>query len=104
MYTICKKKKKERNWVVLLYMWSGYPFDVCIRKIHLCAFLIYMAGRQTGWKTTNHGNQPWLQPNDRLQRTPNPKLSSESLSLFFCTEITVESDVMHRFNPPIQTL
>lgn len=26
-------------------MWSGYLFDVCVRKIHLCAFLIY--GRQT---------------------------------------------------------
>lgn len=56
------KKKKKENWVALLNMWSGYLFDVCIRKIHLCAFLIYGAGRQTGWKTTNRGNQPWLQP------------------------------------------
>lgn len=57
-----KKRKRKENWVALLNMWSGYLFDVCIRKIYLCAFLIYGVGRQTGWKTTNGGNQPWLQP------------------------------------------
>lgn len=51
-------------------MWSRYLFDVCTRKIHLCAFLIY--GRQTGWKTTNHGNQPWLQSNGRLRLESKP--------------------------------
>lgn len=51
-------------------MWSRYLFDVCTRKIHLCAFLIY--GRQTGWKTTNHGNQPWLRSNGRLRLESKP--------------------------------
>ncbi len=32
----------------------GYLFDVCIRKIHLCAFLIY--GRQAD-RVEN--NKPW---------------------------------------------
>lgn len=66
-YCIAKKKKTPLNWVALLNMWSDYLFDVCIRKVHLCAFLIYGSGRQTGWKTKSHGNQPSLQPNDRLQ-------------------------------------
>lgn len=80
-------------------MWSGYLFDVCIRKIHLCAFLIYMAGRQTGWKTTNHGNQPWLQPNDRLQLQSKTKTVICISGHFLSVQITVESDVMQGLNP-----
>lgn len=59
-----------------------------------------MAGRQTGWKTTNHDKQPWLQPNDRLQLKSKPKTVICIPGLFFpCIVITVESDVMHYLDP-----
>lgn len=81
-------------------MWSGYLFDVCIRKIHLCAFCYIWCGQTDGWKTTNHGNQPWLQPNDRLRLESKPKTVICISSLFFSwVEITVESDVIQRLNP-----
>lgn len=51
MYTV---RKKIYNWAALLNMWSCYLFDVCIRKIDLCAFLIY--GRQAD-RVEN--NKPW---------------------------------------------
>lgn len=98
-YEYSKWKKWSR--AALLNMWSGYLFDVCIRKIHLCAFLIYGAGRQAGrqggkqqTRATNHG----YNLNDRLQ----PHMQTVDCHLhvrpsFFppTLEITVESDVMY---------
>lgn len=74
---------------------------MCASGKFICAlFVVYGAGRQTGWKTTNHGNQPWLQPNDRLQLKSKPKTVICISSPFFSwVEITVESDVMQCLNP-----
>lgn len=100
-----QKKKKPLNWVTFLNMWSDYLFDVCIRKIHLCAFLIYGSGRQTGWKTKSHGNQPSLQPNDRLQHLIQTQNCHLHLWPFFLLHGDNRGKWCHAsLEPPIYTL
>lgn len=80
----------------LLCYVASYLFEVCIRKIHLWAFLIYRSQadrvENNNPMATNHGYSLMID----CCLNPNPKLSSGPCP---CTEITVESDVMLHLNP-----